>query len=312
MKYMLVSMQFLSLSLGIASLAVSIILYLKYRYRSVKYYILFLSVFTIRVLLNNILFTIRMDNTVLYYYLLISYQIIADISLLLLFVIPFQLHHFLSIPKEKLMNTILLFIFLLTAGSEFYPYLLSGKWARPENHLSLINNVPGISLLFMSIYLPVLVLQNFKKLKPALETRGMVILSLSFFYIFVIFDFLVSKKSYLFNMNNDWFYILTHLIFYFCWNLFFLIFTIRYFHALAGPVLVEPDTFFFNKYNITEREQEIVRLILSGYNNGKIAEKFFISPKTVKNHVHNIYQKTGVNNRMELSFLIRQNKAADQ
>lgn len=58
--------------------------------------------------------------------------------------------------------------------------------------------------------------------------------------------------------------------------------------------------YFFKKYKITRREQEIVNLILRGKDNREIENKLFISLGTVKNHIHNIFQKVGVNNRGQL------------
>jgi ligand-binding sensor domain-containing protein/DNA-binding CsgD family transcriptional regulator len=62
---------------------------------------------------------------------------------------------------------------------------------------------------------------------------------------------------------------------------------------------------FFDKYNISDREQEIIKLILEGKSNRNIEEKLYISPHTVKNHVYNIYQKLNINNRGQLINLFR-------
>ncbi len=51
---------------------------------------------------------------------------------------------------------------------------------------------------------------------------------------------------------------------------------------------------------LTAREQEIIGLVLEGFTNRRIGEKLFISPATVRNHLHNIFEKTGAVNRVEL------------
>jgi DNA-binding CsgD family transcriptional regulator len=56
---------------------------------------------------------------------------------------------------------------------------------------------------------------------------------------------------------------------------------------------------------ITEREQEIIRLVAAGLGNREVGKRLFISPKTVKNHMTNIYEKTGVRNRVQLANLLR-------
>ncbi len=62
---------------------------------------------------------------------------------------------------------------------------------------------------------------------------------------------------------------------------------------------------FLERYTLSPREQEILRLILSGDSNKDIEKKLFISGSTVRNHIHNIYRKLGVRSRLELINLIR-------
>lgn len=54
------------------------------------------------------------------------------------------------------------------------------------------------------------------------------------------------------------------------------------------------------KYGVTAREGEIIRLLLEGKGNKEITETLFISDHTVKNHIHNIYRKLGIKNRLQL------------
>jgi HD-GYP domain-containing protein (c-di-GMP phosphodiesterase class II)/DNA-binding CsgD family transcriptional regulator len=49
--------------------------------------------------------------------------------------------------------------------------------------------------------------------------------------------------------------------------------------------------------DLTEREVEVLRLIARGQSNRQVAERLFISPKTVGRHVENLYAKTGVSSR---------------
>lgn len=62
---------------------------------------------------------------------------------------------------------------------------------------------------------------------------------------------------------------------------------------------------FCRKFNLSKREQEIVRLLLLGESQKNIEDKLFISYHTVKNHVYNIYRKLGINNRFQLFSLFQ-------
>ena len=53
---------------------------------------------------------------------------------------------------------------------------------------------------------------------------------------------------------------------------------------------------------LSAREREIVGLVAQGYKNKEMAEKMFISEQTVKNHLHNIFDKLGVSDRLELAL----------
>jgi two-component system, NarL family, nitrate/nitrite response regulator NarL len=53
---------------------------------------------------------------------------------------------------------------------------------------------------------------------------------------------------------------------------------------------------------LSDREKEIVQLVAQGFRNREIGEKLFISEQTVKNHLHNIFDKLGVSDRLELAL----------
>jgi DNA-binding NarL/FixJ family response regulator len=57
-----------------------------------------------------------------------------------------------------------------------------------------------------------------------------------------------------------------------------------------------------DRAQLSQREREIIVLIAQGYKNKEIAEKMFITEQTVKNHLHNIFDKLGVSDRLELAL----------
>jgi two-component system, NarL family, nitrate/nitrite response regulator NarL len=53
---------------------------------------------------------------------------------------------------------------------------------------------------------------------------------------------------------------------------------------------------------LSDREKEIVQLVAQGFRNKEIGEKLFIGEQTVKNHLHNIFDKLRVSDRLELAL----------
>jgi len=60
--------------------------------------------------------------------------------------------------------------------------------------------------------------------------------------------------------------------------------------------------------DLTEREREVLVLMIEGLNNTQIAGRLTVSPSTVKSHVSNILSKLGVASRTEAVTLALRNK----
>ena len=60
--------------------------------------------------------------------------------------------------------------------------------------------------------------------------------------------------------------------------------------------------------DLTEREREVLALLIEGLNNTQIAAKLNVSPSTVKSHVSNILSKLGVASRTEAVTLALRNR----
>lgn len=82
--------------------------------------------------------------------------------------------------------------------------------------------------------------------------------------------------------------------------------------ALFGPAIAGRLTSFFQNINndvdnqrvtpfpdLTDREREVLDMIASGENNKDIARQLHISPKTVSNHISNIFNKLQVADRAQ-------------
>ena len=62
---------------------------------------------------------------------------------------------------------------------------------------------------------------------------------------------------------------------------------------------------FSKKYDLTQRESEILSLMAEGLTDDEIADKCCISRNTVRFHVSNILKKTGASGRIEAARMLR-------
>ena len=58
-----------------------------------------------------------------------------------------------------------------------------------------------------------------------------------------------------------------------------------------GGILMLPE--------LTDRETEVLDLIVEGLTNKEISSRLYISESTVENHIHHIYIKLGISNRIQ-------------
>jgi NarL family two-component system response regulator LiaR len=67
----------------------------------------------------------------------------------------------------------------------------------------------------------------------------------------------------------------------------------------AAQVLVQATTQpMIASDDLTDREREVLALMVEGLNNNEIADRLVVSPSTVKFHIANIFMKLGVENRV--------------
>lgn len=62
-----------------------------------------------------------------------------------------------------------------------------------------------------------------------------------------------------------------------------------------------------NDFKLSKRELEVLNYLSEGLDYNRIADKVFISPKTVRKHIENIYTKLQVHNKVEAISIARKN-----
>lgn len=81
------------------------------------------------------------------------------------------------------------------------------------------------------------------------------------------------------------------------------------FHDFIGNLLIAKsvkELIQMREYfKFSQREVEVVQLVLSGTKNSEIAEKLHISIRTVKTHLFHIFNKTGIDNKIQLIMLLK-------
>ncbi|MBN1531425.1 MAG: response regulator transcription factor, partial [Spirochaetes bacterium] len=63
---------------------------------------------------------------------------------------------------------------------------------------------------------------------------------------------------------------------------------------------------FREHFRVTPREAEVIRLVVEGFSRKEIAGRMGLSEETVKTHITGVYNKLGVNNRMQLLNLLKE------
>lgn len=87
--------------------------------------------------------------------------------------------------------------------------------------------------------------------------------------------------------------------------------------ALFGPAIAERLTSFFQHArgeglsvspfpDLTHREREVLDLIAAGLNNQQIADRLYITPKTVSNHISNVFSKLHLDDRAQAIIAARE------
>jgi NarL family two-component system response regulator LiaR len=81
----------------------------------------------------------------------------------------------------------------------------------------------------------------------------------------------------------------------------------------AAQALIHANrvTYQASRYDLTEREKEVLRLMVEGLNNLEIADKLIVSRSTVKFHVSSVLSKLGATSRTEAVAIALQNRLVD-
>ncbi|WP_295160439.1 helix-turn-helix transcriptional regulator [uncultured Brachyspira sp.] len=302
--YILLAAYLLSFIIGFSSILFSIMYYIIERVAWLKYYIIFLFTFALLLLIRAIkllsLLTLPyfMSNNIFNTLYFFSFSV--SMSLMLYF-IPAFLYRFLNMKwtfKENIIYISLsithFILSILGILIIFDLYIISG----------IIFYISIIAIFFIGFI-------NYKNIKD--KTIKFIVKILGFItmiiYPILIYQLIIYRKEAADIVSMD----ITLVLFYIWWNLVMLGYLFWYFINIFNNKMLNSDVLNIKQLsdekeeytkdeniNLTKREREILSYLLKGKTNKEVSLILDISLNTVNNHVSNIYEKSGVKNRVEL------------
>ena len=311
--YILLILYLIAFIIGFTTIIYSIIYYIIERITWLKYYIIFLSIFGFLLfiraikLLSFLAVPLFLSNEIFN----TLYLFILSVSMsLMLYFIPAFLYRFLGLKwavKENIEYLILSVIFFILSILGILLHF---------NFYIIANRIFYLSILFLFV----LSFLNYKNIKDRTIKFIVKILGLITILIYpiLVYQLIILNKNVFDIGSID----ITLVLFYIWWNLVMLGYLLWYFigiiknkNNVIDKNLIEnnskniEENKIINKssskkeeeqINLTKREREILFYLLSGKTNKEVATILKISLNTVNNHVANIYDKSGVKNRVEL------------
>lgn len=289
--------------IGFSSILYSIIYYFLERVIWLKYYIVFLFTFGILLIIRSLrLFSFFIlpnfiDSIVfdtLYYF---TFSISMSI---LFYFIPSFLYRFLSINWTTIHNIIYLLLSVIFFIISIFGILVNFNFYIFANFLFFL----GI------IYFFTITVLNYNNIEDNTIKIIVRILGIATIIILpVLIYYIIRFRG---NISDIVSMDIILLLYYIWWNLIILSYFVWYFISIikSRNIFYSTDSNITNSdslgsnnkesFNLTKRENEILSYLLSGKTNKEISLILDISLNTVNNHVANIYDKSGVKNRVEL------------
>ncbi|MDH4218253.1 MAG: helix-turn-helix transcriptional regulator [Candidatus Aminicenantes bacterium] len=188
-------------------------------------------------------------------------------------------------------------------------YLLMNPEPEGISQYTIFLLVIAVSFFLVSYVLVFLLFFQSKVFQTRVQRRLLQTLSLFLFLIFTTSLFL--DASQIFKVVTLEEYLLYKSVVIYVLNLASLV-QLKGFVKSIFPQETSPvgtDVFMehlFQKYKLTQREQQVIRLICSGKSGKDIENELFLSPHTIKEYIYRIYKKTGVKNRVQMVNLFRE------
>ena len=309
MAHAMIWYYFFCFSVGIGAIILFFISYLKYHIALLRYYIVFMVLFSVYLITNltSVYFITILHDRDVHIYIIIFVVFFLWYSFFLYFMPAF--FHFLverNYSRKKKMifvslSFINLFMMIVTFLIKKVP---DDIYSMLKFELQVVDSWVFIAILF---YLIGFMGLNFRKIENELIRdilKKILLLTLIFVpgFILDVFNYQLQFVWKILPVGFDF-----TILYYFVWNSISIYWIGRFFLTKFEIAAVNrlPESFAV-KFGITNREKEVIVLFVQGSSYQEICSRLFISMNTVRSHIFNVYQKTGVNNRTELKDLTHQ------
>jgi|GEM_PF-6714691 len=292
---------FQTFSTGATVIPILLFTLFKTRDNIIKYFLLFFFNFTIHVFISIILqfFYKRIDFNLIIASIIL--RIIFSYTLLYTFFIflnmPFNIHKKLKNKFESIIIfLILIFMFVFDLLFLKFDYV-NKKIEYVDQFIYFGLSITEILFLIIYLYNCINGIINLKKIldkEKKIFIRNLLIMALIFVPL-IMLDLMYPKVKYIYF--SPFLYSIMGII------AVFYIIKIYFIKQDVDPVILNEN--IIQKYNISNREREIIQLILKGYSNKDICELLYISLNTIKTHNKNIFQKMGIKSRYELIAMLK-------
>lgn len=236
-------------------------------------------------------------------------------SFLLVLGIPFLIlawYVFLRLTREFFNTQLSVFFAILYFGLSlliFAAYIYFGVYGGSIGSISFHPSVKEIIHIFSGLNSAVFIYGilhlaiKTRKIKDINQRRAYR-LFYSWYSLILVFT-IVSLNLSLINSLFGLLFILGYMSFHLVPVLFIQFYLQKYYVSNVEEVSFdEKMKSVIRKYAISNRETEVIELICKGMTNQEISDSLYISLQTVKDHIHHVFIKTGVKNRVQLTNLL--------
>ena len=305
MHYLFQSLLVACLAVGVVTTAFAFALFFRYKSRLEYFFLTFLSCFTLRVFADTAVFLLlplRPPTEALLYAASFLSRITLVGTIVFMTLFMHQLTGLFQKAAGKGAVSALAAALFLAYTAQFILNLASRSTAYPDPYFFLSVDIAFYVLALYPFLVFFLFSRRIKNITIYKMVRTFIILILATFPLLILDDVFGSVLVLIGVARQE---PVPFRLFPLCYLMIYAFFLRSGFknfvneNRLAG-VRSESSRAFVEHFGITAREQEIIELMRQGLRNREIAAKLFISTATVKNHFHNIFEKTGAVNRVEL------------